>query len=84
MGSMMQHVSDASLQLLLQHLHHNNRAATPESKPSIDYAAFEEKLKSWRESTSTSPSGLHLGHYKALLTRHNFRISQTQTPDAPH
>jgi hypothetical protein len=27
------------------------------------------KLKVWRESTSTSPSGQHLGHYKALVTR---------------
>lgn len=24
-------------------------------------------FKSWRESTSTSPSGKHLGHYKALI-----------------
>jgi hypothetical protein len=24
-------------------------------------------FKSWRESTSTSPSGRHLGHYKALI-----------------
>ena len=28
------------------------------------------KLKVWRESTSISPSGLHLGHYKALIARH--------------
>ena len=25
------------------------------------------KLTVWRESTSTSPSGLHLGHHKALI-----------------
>ena len=24
-------------------------------------------FRKWRESTSTSPSGRHLGHYKALL-----------------
>ena len=29
---------------------------------------FKGKFKSWRESTSTSPSGRHLGHYKALIT----------------
>ena len=30
------------------------------------------KLKPWNESTSTSPSGLHLGHYKALIARHEY------------
>jgi hypothetical protein len=28
---------------------------------------FTGKFKVWRESTSTSPSGRHLGHYKALV-----------------
>ena len=33
---------------------------------------FLSKLKSWRESTATSPSGLHLGgHYKAMVSRHS-------------
>jgi hypothetical protein len=41
-------------------------------QPSITYGAFVSKLKTWRESTSTSPSGMHLGHYKALLARHEF------------
>ena len=26
------------------------------------------KMKSWRETTSTSPSGMHLGHHKTLTT----------------
>jgi hypothetical protein len=25
-------------------------------------------FKKWKESTSTSPSGQHLGHYKAIVT----------------
>lgn len=29
---------------------------------------FKSKIKSWREATSTSPSGRHLGRYKALFT----------------
>ena len=28
---------------------------------------FNGKIKSWRESTTTSPSGRHLGRYKALF-----------------
>jgi hypothetical protein len=28
---------------------------------------FTGKFKVWREATSTSPSGRHLGHYKALV-----------------
>ena len=27
-----------------------------------------KKMKSWKEKTSTSPSGRHLGHYKALVS----------------
>ena len=38
--------------------------------PTISEDEFVGKLKVWRESTSTSPSGLHLGHYKALISRH--------------
>ena len=34
--------------------------------------------KTWRESTSTSPSGLHLGHDKAL-----FRFESKGNPDDP-
>ena len=40
----------------------------------------KEKIKSafrkWKESTTTSPSGIHLGHYKALLAP-NFTQDQT-------
>jgi hypothetical protein len=25
------------------------------------------KMKSWKETTSTSPSGMHLGHHKTLI-----------------
>ena len=32
---------------------------------------FISKFKSWNERTSTSPSGLHLGHYKALVARND-------------
>jgi hypothetical protein len=30
------------------------------------------KLRAWRESISTSPSGLHFGHYKARIARHKY------------
>ena len=29
---------------------------------------FDGKMKKWRETTSTSPSGRHLGHYKVLVS----------------
>ncbi|KAI2509652.1 hypothetical protein MHU86_4772 [Fragilaria crotonensis] len=45
--------------------------ATP-SFPTISDEDFIQKLKIWTESTTTSPSGLHLGHYKALVARHSF------------
>jgi endonuclease/exonuclease/phosphatase family metal-dependent hydrolase len=33
----------------------------------IDIQEWKKKFKTWRESTRTSPSGLHLGHFKSLL-----------------
>jgi hypothetical protein len=39
--------------------------------PLITEEEFISKFKSWNERTSTSPSGLHLGHYKALVSRND-------------
>jgi hypothetical protein len=41
------------------------------------------KLRTWRESTSTSPSGLHHGHYKALIAGHAYSdVDSDDTPEA--
>ena len=42
------------------------------ARPTISPEEFESKIKVWTESTTTSPSGLHLGHYKALIARHSY------------
>ena len=34
------------------------------------------KLRVWKESTTTSPSGVHLGHYKALISKHAYSYVQ--------
>ena len=39
--------------------------------PYITEDKFISKFKPWKERTSTSPSGLHLGHYKALVARND-------------
>ena len=40
---------------------------------------FKGKIKSWRELTTTSPSGRHLGRYKALIPNLDIRDEQTGT-----
>jgi hypothetical protein len=35
---------------------------------------WKGKIKSWSESTTTSPSGFHLGHSKVLLAEHNIAL----------
>ena len=37
----------------------------------------------WPESTSTSPSGTHLGHYKALIARHSFSSNADENDLTP-
>jgi hypothetical protein len=59
-----------SVCLLLEHLRKTEEMAALTSRPTISEEEFIGKLKVWRESTSTSPSGLQLGHYKALIARH--------------
>ena len=34
----------------------------------ITQEEWRNKFNHWKESTSTSPSGIHLGHYKTLLS----------------
>jgi hypothetical protein len=34
----------------------------------VNMEEFVGKFRAWRETTSTSPSRRHLGHYKALVT----------------
>lgn len=63
---------DSAVQQIIQQLQVIERATTHKLQPSISHNDFVGKLQSWRESTSTSPSGLHLGHYKSLLARHEF------------
>ena len=51
--------------LFLRHLH---RVTSLDSLPAqISHTDFTTKFTKWRESTSTSPSGRHLGHYKLLF-----------------
>jgi len=54
--------------LLLQHCRSPQLDAI---SPIITEEDFSSKFKSWNERTSTSPSGIHLGHYKALVSRND-------------
>ena len=51
--------------LILQQLNDGENSQTIDIN--ISYKEFTNGFKKWRENTSTSPSGRHLGHYKALL-----------------
>lgn len=40
--------------------------------PDVTIDEFRKKMFTWKEETTTSPSGLHLGHYRALVRRHSY------------
>jgi hypothetical protein len=40
--------------------------------PTVSLDEFQGKIDAWRESTTTSSSGMHLGHYKALFAKHKY------------
>lgn len=54
-----QNTSEATA-LLIKHL---QRRTVQTLKGTISYNDVLQKLKYWKETTTTSPSGLHLGHY---------------------
>jgi hypothetical protein len=68
--------------LLIQHLKQSAEMAALETYPTISEQEYIGKLKVWKESTSTSPSGLHLGHYKALIARHDYSDVDESDPEA--
>ena len=41
--------------------------------PTITAKQFEEKIKNWKEDTTTSPSGRHLGHIQALYKKFEYK-----------
>ncbi len=64
--------NDPNVLLLLQHLKRTAEIEQLQVDATLSEKEFCGKLSAWRESTSTSPSGLHLGHYKALTSRHRY------------
>ena len=63
---------DEHVQLLLRYLQQIHRLTESTMHAEITEDEFRDKLKVWSEATTTSPSGLHLGHYKSLIARHSF------------
>jgi hypothetical protein len=64
------------------------RAQLPVTRwsPELDFEDFLAALLHWRESTSTSPSGRHLGLYKVLATAHcnsSGEFSASTDPEDP-
>ena len=55
-------------QQILEILREAHSAPSPGWSEVVSFEAFIQGLLKWRESTSTSPSGRHLGLYKTLLT----------------
>jgi hypothetical protein len=58
---------DEATRLFLKHL---RRKTDRLLRGRITTSEFVGKLKSWNEKTSTSPSGIHLGHYHVLWRKH--------------
>ena len=53
---------------------------TPNEITIIAVTEVKQAFKKWREKTNTSPSGLHLGHYKSLLS-HDGKYYNNTNPD---
>ena len=72
---------DDHVVLLIQHLQQSAAMDALDTRPTISEQEYVGKLRAWRESTSTSPSGMHLGHYKALIARHEYSDIDSAKPE---
>ena len=78
------HPLQEHVRLLIDHMHMTYEMANLTTHSTITQNEFEEKLKVWRETTTTSPSGLHLGHFKSLIARHKYSlVTDEDPPDQP-
>jgi hypothetical protein len=57
-------IPDIAQELLASFAHSSPLDAVPDE---VTLAEWTGKMKSWKETTSTSPSGMHLGHHKTLI-----------------
>ena len=62
--------------LLLQHCKKTSPLDSIDAE--ITEAQFISRIKVWRESTTTSPSGIDLGHYKALVNPHSLDLDSEE------
>jgi hypothetical protein len=58
--------------LVISNLRKSKYAIRAPLTRTISDAAYMSKIKNRKESTSTSQSGLHLGHYHAMVARHDY------------
>ena len=72
--------SDPMVHILLHHLRQTDEMRRLPCRSIITRDEFVGKLRVWRESTATSPSGLHLGHFKSMIARHAFSHVDVQGP----
>jgi hypothetical protein len=75
--------SDPNIQLLLQYLNFTEEIEQLQMEVTISEKEFCGKLRAWRESTSTSPSRLPTGHYKALIARQKY-LNMPDSEDDDH
>lgn len=61
---------------LQQFLHNINQEPTTINNFEIEQEEWIHHMKRWKERTTTSPSGLHLGHHKALHAPHNYTYEE--------
>jgi exonuclease III len=71
-GTYNQQHLDPQVALLIAHMKQTEKMAALDSPATITEEEYVSKLVVWTESTTTSPSGLHLGHYKALIAKHKY------------
>lgn len=58
---------DKYTQDMINHLQRKTGENIP--SPELTKKSFLDKLKSWPKRTTTSPLGIHLGHYRSLCTK---------------
>jgi hypothetical protein len=71
-----QHVPSTLHPLIQTFMHQITTPPVESTDNTISHKDWKRKIKQWKERTTTSPSGLHLGHHKALIAPHKFTFDK--------
>ena len=67
-----------TIEKYLKNLQQNKEIVSTKTNNNIPFNEYKQGFKKWKESTTTSPSGRHLGHHHSLLSLYGTQYNKNK------